>query len=1031
MSRIRLIMFALPVLLSACTSTGNKGTIAQLRNMHIEIKEEKIEGGLAKAMESYHRFLKETPDSALSPEAIRRLADLKLEKEYGFISPSEPASKQATMEAPEPASRPVVTPAKQAGPVAKADGESEADFEKRSTFTKPVPGKAADTPPLSEGADDLEKAGPLEAIALYQKLLREYPLYEHNDQVLYQMSRAYEELGRIKDAMKVMDQLVRDFPYSQYTDEVQFRRAEYFFTHRRYLDAEDAYKSIVAIGVGSFYYQLALFKLGWAFYKQELYEEALDQFIAMLDYNVAAGYDFAGSEDESERKRIEDTFRVISLGFSNLGGADTVVNYFSRHGKRSYEDNIYSNLGEYYFDKRRYSDAAATYNAFMSRNLFHEKAPNFHMRVIEINYAGGFPSLVIESKKAYATNYGLKAEYWQYFKPSDRPEVLGFLKTNLKDLANHYHALYQAPRHTKNKPVNFAEALHWYREYLVSFPENIESADINYQLADLLLENHSFSESALEYEKTAYNYPRHEKSSKAGYAAVYAHRKHLGIVRQTDQDAVKNEVVRSSLKFVETFPQHEKAPIVLGAAADDLYNMGVFEQALANAEKLIEKFPTADKNVVRAAWVVIAHSSFELLRYSNAEAGYVKVLALLPEADKARNGLIDNLAVTIYKQGELANGLEDYRAAADHFLRVGIMAPSSKFRPTADFDAAAALIQLKDWKMAASVLSGFRNKFSGHELQSEVTKKIAYVYRQDGQLSLAANEYERIERESQDEEVRREALQVAAELHGEANDNLSALKVLRRYVRYFPKPVELNLETRTKIAEILKTRSEQDNYFKELQEIISIEASAGSARSPRTRYLAGKAALVLAEPTFEKFVEIKLVKPFKINLRKKKDLMKAATKKFGKLVDYEDGETTAAATFYIAEIYAHFSKALMQSERPDGLSPLEKEQYELAIEEQAYPFEDKAISVHQSNLELITLGIYNIWIDKSIQKLAVFSPARYAKLEAENPIITSLDTYVFAVDRPRTTTPKVSEEKPAVAAEPAQSEEEVQVEDPK
>ena len=37
---------------------------------------------------------------------------------------------------------------------------------------------------------------------------------------------------------------------------------------------------------------------------------------------------------------------------------------------------------------------------------------------------------------------------------------------------------------------------------------------------------------------------------------------------------------------------------------------------------------------------------------------------------------------------------------------------------------------------------------------------------------------------------------------------------------------------------------------------------------------------------------------------------------FNKLVDYELGEVTAAATYYLAEIYTHFSKALMASERP-------------------------------------------------------------------------------------------------------------------
>ena len=869
------------------------------------------------------------------------------------------------------------------------------------------------------GADDLERAGTREAIALYKKLLNDYPLYERNDQVLYQLSRAYEELGQTEEAMAVMDRMVRDFPRSRYIDEVQFRRAEYFFTRRRYLDAENAYAGIVNTGVGSSFYELALYKLGWTFYKRELYEDALQRFIALMDHKVSVGYDFEQTEDEQERKRTEDTFRVISLSFSNLGGADSMVEYFSRHGKRSYEDSVYGNLGEFYFDKRRYADAAASYNAFVDRNPFHKAAPKFHMRVIEIHAAGGFPSLVLDSKKTFATTYGLQAEYWKYFAPGDRPDVLGFLKTNLTDLANHYHACYQDPQQAEDKPANFEEAQHWYRGFLTSFPTDSESPVINYQLADLLRENRSFGAAAVEFEKTAYGYPPHEKSSQAGYAAVFSYREQLGAARPEDVETVKREVVRSSLKFADAFPGHEKAAIVLGAAADDLYGMKEYEQARAAATKLIEAFPGTDGDVVRDAWLVVGHSSYELARYSEAESAYLKVLALLPAEDTTRDALVNNLAASIYKQGEQANAAQDYRAAADHFLRVGRTAPTSKIRPTAEYDAAAALIQLKDWGMAASVLAGFRTNFPENPLQPEVTKKIAYVYRENNQLSLAANEYERIERESRDDEIRRDALLVAAELHEKDGNSVRALEVYRRYVGYFPQPVELNLETRNNIAGILKAQNDRTSYLDELEKIVAIDASAGSARTPRTRYLAAHAALVLAEREFDAFAAVGLVKPFEVNLRKKRELMKTATQKFNQLVDYEIGDTTAAATFYLAEIYAHFSKALTASERPEGLSPAELEQYELAIEEQAYPFEEKAIQVHESNLKLMSRGVNNVWIEKSLQKLAKSVPARYDKPEEASGILSSLETYIFATDRPAPADSDVAKTEKSDTAAPA------------
>jgi len=1035
MNRIRLFIFAIPMMLAACQSISDKGTIAELSHIEFETKEEKIDNGLDKAMQSYQNFLEKSPDSDLTPEGIRRLADLKIEKEYGTFTegirpakgmPDEIAPAREHGRLPEGSSV-SDTPVDRTSAHMPGRSESEADFERRTTQEQSTGMATASVGP-AESVDDLERAGAREALVLYKKLLTEYPLYERNDQVLYQMSRAYEELGQTDEARAVMERLVRDFPGSPYIAEVQFRRAEYFFSYRQYLDAENAYSSIVDTATTSSFYELALYKLGWTFYKQELYEDALHRFIALLDHKVSVGYDFTQTEDEQEYKRTEDTFRVISLSFSNIGGSDSAVEYFSRHGKRSYENSVYSNLGEFYFDKRRYADAASAYTAFVSRNPFHKVAPNFHMRVIEIQAKGGFPSLVLDAKKEFATTYGLTSEYWQYFDPGDRPDVLSYLKSNLIDLANHYHACYQDPQQKEKKQANFAEALNWYREFLASFPTETEAPNIHYQLADLLLENSSFGAAAVEFEKTAYDYPSHEKSSQAGYIAVSAYREQLAVVSQEDKDPVRGEVVRSSLQFADTFPEHEKAAIVLGAAADDLYGMEEYEQSLSAANKLLETFPGTDADVVRSAWLVIGHSSYELLQYSEAETAYLNVLALLPAGDKMHDELVNNLAASIYKQGEQANSAQDYQAAADHFLRVSRMAPTSTIRPTAEYDAAAALIHLKDWEMAASVLVGFRNSFPENELQPEVTKKIAYVYRENGKLSLAANEYERIERESEDTEIRRDALQVAAELHEQDGNSTNALVVYKRYVEYFPQPVEPNLETRNKITVILKAQNDLTSYLDELEKIVAIDAAAGKDRTPRTRYLAGQAALVLAQQKFDAFAAVKLKNPFKANLQRKRELMQEATKKFSQLVEYEIGEITAAATFYLAEIYAQFSKALLTSERPKGLSPLELEQYELAIEDQAYPFEEKAIDLHEDNIKLIARGVYNDWVEKSLQKLAEFLPARYDKPEETTGIISSLETYIYAIDRPEPPVPLEPQEPTELESEePAQAGETVTV----
>ncbi len=1010
-----------PIVLSSCSITGKKETLASLRDVKIEIKEEKIEGSLDKAMESYQRFLEETPETEMTPEAIRRLADLKVEKEYGLVTDTVTATKKTTAVTTEttvPASTEIIeeatasaavllatdsddsqknkaqskTAQKKADIIADIDDESIKEFEKRATKEEKI--KASDnqlkTVLPAEAAEDLLRAGSLEAIELYKGLLIKYPLYDRNDQVLYQLSRAYEEIGKVEEAVKILDRLVKEYPHSRHIDEAQFRRAEYFFTRKRFLDAEDAYQAVISIGIGSAFYELALYKQGWVFFKQELYEEALNKFIALLDYKISIGFDFDNIESNIEKKRIDDTYRVISLSFSYLGGANSIVEFFDKHGDRSYEASVYSHLGEYYLDKRRYADAALSYNTYVKRNPINKVSPYFNIRVIEIYLKGGFPQLVIDAKKNFSTIYGLRSTFWTFFDINEYSEVLAFLKSNLVDLANHYHSLYQNRRLWKFKQENYKESIHWYRNFLESFPEDELASGMNFQLAELFLENKDYRDAAIAYERTSYNYPKHNKSSDAGYAAVFSYREYLKKVAQAERVLVKREIIRSSLKFADIYPAHKKAAIVLVAATDDIYSLKNYTLAVKTGRKVLNNYPDADKKLIRSSWLVVAHASFDLTNYKEAEEAYSQVLAMTDRKDKNRSKLIENLAASIYKQGEQSRKLANYKAAAEHFLRVAIVTPTSKIRPAAEYDAAASLIVLKNWSKAAEVLEVFRKRYPKHKLLKEVTKKLAVVYKENAQYLLAAAEFERIEKETKDDSLRREALLQAAELYEKADDKNRALLVYSRYVRYFPKPVEFALETRQKIANIYKLNKNNKKYTKQLQIIVAADLRAGKERTDRTRFLAANASLVLAETSFKRFKNIKLVKPFKKNLKKKKKRMKKAIAVYTQLIDYEVGIVTAAATYKIAEIYYHFSRALMNSERPDKLNELEMEQYELALEEQVYPFEEKAIKVHEKNMELLNRDIYNEWIDKSLEKLSRLMPARYAKPEEVSEFVEFL-----------------------------------------
>jgi len=1007
----KLLITMVVISLVACATESGKGTLADLETVTVELKDANVEGGLDKAISGYQQFLNETPESKLTPEAIRRLADLKVEKEFGVLTDGSVVDKQdiggdtadilnrlsqPSSDVPGPASftpLPVDYLPEITATIAALAGDEKAKE------AKPV--NSADSFILPDGktSEDLKSMGAVEAIALYKKLLEKYPNYEQNDQVLYQLSRAYEETGQNDEAMVIMNQMIVRYPDSRYMDEVQFRRGEYYFTRKKFIQAEEAYTAVLKFDVGTIYYERALYKKGWTLYKQELYEESLAEFFKLLDYKVQIGFDFDNIKDEIERKRISDTFRVVSLAFSNLGGPDYIKDYFKNHDSKKYDHNVYKELAEFYFDKRRYSDAATTYNYFVDAYPFHLKSPYFSMRVIEIYFKGGFPRLVIDAKKRYASTYGIKAEYWNYFEQEKMPEVLGFVKKNLIDLANHYHAMYQNNKFVKEKPENFEEAIHWYHEFLDSFPKDELAPATNYQLADLYLENKSFKMAAIEYEKSAYNYPVNDKSEKAAYAAVFAYREHLKSAASATVKEVKREIIRVSLRLVDTFPKHEKATIVMGAAVDDLFNMRDFPMAIKIARRLIKEYPKADKDIKRGAWLVVAHSSFEIKEYRDAELGYLEVLALTPATDKSRDQLNDNLAASIYKQGELARDAKDFKLAVQHFLRIADVAPNTQIRQAAEYDAAAVLIQIVELAQAEKVLLAFRNNFPENKLQKDVTKKIAYVYKEQSKFKLAGQEYERVASDTDDPEIVREAMLTAADSYEKAKDSIDALRVYKVFVQRFPKPLEFALETYYKIALIYKSLEQVDAYKDTLKYIIKADAGAGEERSDRTKYLAAQSSLVIIEPDFDDFTAIKLVKPFEKSLKKKQTAMKKLVAGYTKLTDYGVADVTAASTFYIAEIYYNFNRSLLESERPANLSAVELEEFNLMVEEQAFPFEEKTIQVHEKNVELLTLNIYSPWIDKSIAKLAKLIPARYAKYESDQDFMNQYATYHYSAPR--------------------------------
>jgi TolA-binding protein len=826
------------------------------------------------------------------------------------------------------------------------------------------------------------------AVQRYREYLQKYPDDPANDQVQYQLARAYEQSGDLELALKTLDDLVRKWPKTRYLDEANFRRGELLFTMRQYPAAETAYAAVLK-SEGSPFEDRALYMQGWSIFKQGRLEDALPSFFGVLDHHVTAvpdGDDLATTHalSRADRELVEDTFRVTSLSLENLKGAESIPPYMTTDTRRMYEYRVYEQLAALYVKQERVKDAADTYAAFAKARPLHPQAPVMQAHVIDLYQSTGFDTLALAAKKEYVTQYGGDNEF-RKAAPEAWANARPRVKTTLDEMTRRYHAAAQKSK----SPADVDEAVHWYRAYLAAFPAEPETAAHDFLLAELLFENGRYAEAGIEYEKTAYTLPPFEHSADAGYSALLANREQEKLAAAEARPALQKAGVESALRFAGKFPKDPRTGQVLAHAAEVLYALNDGPRASTVAKQVLDLQPPAGAAQRRVAWTVIGHTAFERQAFDESEKAYREVLALVPANDPARNDLTERLAASIYKQGEQARAAGHDREAATTFARVADAAPDSTVRATAEYDAAAELIVLKDWPAAASMLEDFRRRFPNHALQAQVPAKLAVAYEEQQKWPQAAAEYERIA-DSKDPALARAALWQSASLYEKAGNRPAATRLYERFAKTFPQPLEQALEARAHLVALAEADGNAPRALALQREIFAADQAGGAQRTPRTRTLGAQASLAIAVPVFEAYRQVKLVEPLQKNLKLKKARMDDVLKAYAVASDYGVAEVTTAATYQVAALYQDFGKAMLQSERPKKLSKLEREQYDVLLEEQAYPFEEKAIALHEINVQRASQGIYDDWVKKSYAALRELRPVRYGKNETSEAAIDAI-----------------------------------------
>ena len=817
-------------------------------------------------------------------------------------------------------------------------------------------------------------------IELLSTSIADYPDAKGNDVLLYQLAKAQAQNDQHAESIEALTQLVEKYPRSQYYVEAQFRIAEDAFSTQSFSAAEYAYNEVIISPGNDIFFEKSLFKRGWSRFKQSYYEEAIEDYIeAVLHHN----FGIYETLSPGERDQFDEYFRAIALSFNYINDSERLAGYFRDRPEFPYRYQTYQMIGDLYYKQERYSDAVDTHRQFIKYFPDSDDIPYAYLKIIEIWKDSGLKRPIHQAIEDYYRAFSPSSSYW--VNQNENSKVNRVVHRSLREyivlMTGYYHNRYQG----NNADTDYQQADKWYRRYLQNYEAYAQQDNLYFLYAELLTQRNRRAEAFKYYQLAAFDNEQilHQEAS---YAAITLS---VEMHSETSENNFLDKNIRYSKAFARQFPQDKRAYPVALQAAEQAYQVRRYSDAIELADLALL---SDNNNSAFQPSLIKAISYFNLNDFEEAESLYKQLILSNELGKNQRQEFRNNLALAIYRQAEQAAGNEDTARSIQHFARISTIVPESDIAASGLYDAIALNMKYQQWTDAISLIERFQNLYPRHKFSNDVSRKLSAAYLKSDQGIKAAKEFQKIARTDSDLAIKAAALWQAAQIYEEKNKDQQAIEAYQQYVEDFPKPYGQRLEAMDKIAK-LYTKNKSPKASREWYERIikTDETVLNNVRTDTSRGITSSAYLTLARLEKTRFDRLQLTLPLKNSLRKKKAAMQNSVILFGKASVNKIYDITTEATYSIGKIYQDFSQSLLNSDRPNNLNEEELDQYEILLEDQAFPFEDKSIEFFEINLSRIQEGLYNDWIEESFNELITLFPVRYNRQPKQDDYVAEME----------------------------------------
>ncbi|MFP2910966.1 tetratricopeptide repeat protein [Pyxidicoccus sp. 3LFB2] len=461
-----------------------------------------------------------------------------------------------------------------------------------------------------------------DSIALYRRLLKQYPDYRLNDGATYLLGYCLEEQKQFDESLATYEQLIARYPKSRFATEAWVRIGEHWFED--YEDPKALDKAALAFESASKdtshpLYDKAVYKLGWTYYRMDRFDEAVDSFLTLADFyeaqRVARGDAKAGGDLREEALQ----YVAISLADETWGGMPRAQALFARRGPRPYEADVYRRLGNVYFEQTKYPASIEAYRMVLQKEPLAPDAPRLQQRIVQA-YTGD--RLMVESfteSEKLAALYQPGTEWYEKNKgdPAVLTEANALVERSLYGTATYHHQqalVFKKEGRFEEANMGFQVAARAYGAYLERFPRSKSAGEMRFYHAECLYNSFQFSAAAKGYELVRDTGVADKHRDDAALNAVLSWQQQLGVdvqsgsapdlkpLRSTERPegeqvkpiaftATEQKFIAASDKYLALLPKGEKAPGIAYKAAELYYAHNDFPEARRRFEAIVQTYP--------------------------------------------------------------------------------------------------------------------------------------------------------------------------------------------------------------------------------------------------------------------------------------------------------------------------------------------------------------------------------------------------------------------------------------------------------